>query len=245
MPRRPKSPRGAVAVTATGLALTVGALLFAAPRAAQFPDAGDLASILDPAWAESQCDKFLKNTGDKDPSNYATALDPANQEHKVHRSKKWKQGDLQRGMWIGAVYNDGASMSGFYKDLPAKTWGCIFFVRYPTGSDEPDQIYGDAAYLHIAGSGTTPKQLSRVLFCLEEVDHNLAVSPHIESWPKTCKKVKATFVENGTITSRSVSVGRGRNLLSESDIKSGLQLPDDVPGGPWFPCEPAGCCRAY
>lgn len=194
------------------------------------------------AVATGDCTVFL------DPANTAPANDNG-AELRLFRVKAWND-NLDPGVarWVGGSRHENGPPSAVFHGLKTGQQGCVHFRRGTDGRL-------DAHFLNLS-TATLPK-FPGALKCDHQTDHPANITPKWLSDPGTCRTLEATLeVQQGVVVAAvqgsPATIAQLQLVLLDS-LNSHGWLSDPAKGlvdklllgGPWYPCDPRGCCRAW
>jgi hypothetical protein len=197
---------------------------------------------------QTECEKFFANEADVPPDGVGEGYETATRKMVLYRNKKWQNLDLANGAMIGGIENTHSSEpSATYPRLGHKEKGCIFFRH---GSTEPGGK-GNEAYFYPAKAGNRVK-LNSAWYCRHDPVSNPSRKPIWTSMPGgMCETVMLTVSDRSvTISARNLAPASLMKELEDGLVKAGLDSLSAQAAvrqggnGPWYPCDPNGCCRA-
>jgi hypothetical protein len=184
-----------------------------------------------------------------DPNNSAPANDNG-AELRLFRAKAWSD-NLDPGVarWVGGSRHENGPPSGVFHGLKTRERGCVHFRRGTDGRL-------DAHFLN-ASTATLPK-FPGALKCDHETDHPADITPKWLPDPGNCRRLEATLeVQQGVVVAvvdgtPTATIAQMQAALQDSLVNRGW-FTDPAKGlvdqllleGPWYPCDPRGCCRAW
>lgn len=213
----------------------------AAPPPAAPTQAVGLASTV--AASKSLCRQFWEGDMDDNAANSGTGGDVGNVELTLYPHENPDGIDLGVGDFVGGVENTNASTpSTEFPELKARHKGCIWFWK--TGSNK-------AAYFYHYNGGE-PVKLAKAVYC-----RHIGSSrrPFWGKIPTDCGLVSLSVngidveidLAGAPLTTQALS-----SRLQQALVNKGMNSAEALAAvkavvdedGPWYPCDPNGCCRA-
>jgi len=195
------------------------------------------------------CATFIATDMDRDPAHAGKAADKSSLSIVLHRNRNYESINLDDGAFVGEMENTHPKKANpAYPALKPGDKACIWFKRSSSGAYE--------ASFHLANGGQ-PIQLS-ALYCKHGSGRNPGKKPIWVAIPENgrCEEYRMTL---GAVTVTVQPPARepftGESLfprLKSELVKAGLTsaaadtaVDRAKAAGPWYPCEPFGCCRAF
>jgi hypothetical protein len=235
---------GGLRAFAAGLATLGGALALLGSRA---PETGAVPQPLTPLAGKSLCEQFFKGDKGKGGDHEGPGKEKEGRVFKLTRNKNYKDIQLAKGEFVGAVEDTTKDNSDTFPELKAGQKGCIWFWRRVTGT----QIDQAAYFYHFDGG--PPRELQYKLYCPHVSSSNPKRKPEWLPIPDDCPTAYMTVGATTVLISRPAGLAWAS---AESAILSALTGAGmdpaiaaaaarwTVKSGPWYPCDPNGCCRA-